>query len=176
MPDDRLGALVRERGPSLVGYAYLLTGELHDAQDLVQEALVHTFSRRRSGANIQWLEAYVRQAILNVFLDGYRKHRRLRGRIHLMADQPARFGQPDAVAACRLDVHAALAVLPARERACVVLRYYGDLSVRELAERLNLTEGTVKRYLSNARQRLGPLLGEADVEHVEVVETEGRGR
>lgn len=174
--DERLTTLVAERSASLVGYAYLLTGDLHEAQDLVQEGLIRTFSRRRSGAEIEWLEAYVRQAILNAFLDAYRKRRRWLGVAHLMSDADTHYGEPDAAAARRIDIHTALGTLPPRERACVVLRHYEDLSIREIAERLTLNEGTVKRYLSNARDRLGPLLAEDDPDHIDVTPTNGRGR
>ena len=165
--DARLSALVQERGPALVGYAYLLAGNVSDAEDLVQEGLIRTFSRRRSGADIEWLEAYVRRAILTAFLDGHRKKRRWLRSVHLF-EGPTSHESPDAAAHQRIDVHAALAGLPPRMRACVVLRHYQDLSVREVAERLGIHEGTVKRHLSDARERLGPLLAADDDDHVPV--------
>ena len=157
--EDELGELARERGPALVGYAYLLTGDLHAAQDLVQEGLVRTFSRRRSGGDVAWLEAYVRRAILHTYLNSYRSSRRWSGVVHLLADSTGE-RPPDAVAADRADVHVALGRLSPRERACIVLRHFEDLTVPEIADRLTLSEGAVKRYLSDARSRLGPLLGE----------------
>ncbi|WP_284329353.1 RNA polymerase sigma factor [Demequina litorisediminis] len=60
--------------------------------------------------------------------------------------------RPDAAEV--LDVRAALARLSPRERACIVLRFYDDLTVPAIAERLGLAEGTVKRYLSDASARL----------------------
>ena len=59
----------------------------------------------------------------------------------------------------RDDVTAALAGLPAEQRAAVVLRYYEDLTVPEVADRMGLGEGTVKRYLSLATRRLEDRLG-----------------
>jgi RNA polymerase sigma-70 factor (ECF subfamily) len=53
------------------------------------------------------------------------------------------------------DVRASLAALSPRERTCVVLRHFDDLSVREIADRLGLAEGSVKRYLSDGLRRLG---------------------
>ena len=162
--EDDLDALARERGPALVGYAYLLTGDLAAAQDLVQEALVRSFARRRAGgSDVDSLEAYTRLCILNVFRDEYRKRRTFLGRRHLLAGDGS-YGAPDAVAADRIDVHAALGRLSPRERACVVLRHYEDLTVPEVAARLALSEGAVKRYLADARRRLGPALSTDDAE------------
>src|SRR5665647_1853395 len=72
--DQQMERLARERGSALVGYAYLLTGELTAAQDLVQEALIRTFSRHRRD-DVEFLEAYVRRAILNTYLNARRRRR-----------------------------------------------------------------------------------------------------
>ncbi len=156
--EQELATFSRERGPALVGYAYLLTGTMQGAEDLVQDGLVRAWSRRRTGSDIAWLEAYVRRAMLNAYLDEYRRHRRWTARTHLVAG-PTTTPAPDSVAGDRIDVATALTHLSPRERACIVLRYYEDLTVREIAERLTLSEGTVKRYLSDAGHRLAPLLG-----------------
>jgi RNA polymerase sigma-70 factor (sigma-E family) len=166
--EDEFDTFARERGPALVGYGYLLTGELHAAQDLVQDAFVRTFARHRAGGDAEKIEAYVRQAMLNVYRDSYRKRRTWFGVRPLVAERAA-YGPPDAVAAARIDVHSALARLSPRERTCVVLRHYEDLTVPEIATRLNLSEGAVKRYLSDARARLGPMLAEGADQHVDVV-------
>lgn len=166
--EQSMEVLARERGPALVGYAYLLTGDLPSAQDLVQDALVHTFSRHRAD-DVEFLEAYVRRAVLNGYLNDRRRSSRWRGRVHLVApvERPA---APDAVAATQADVHAAMARLTPRERACTVLQYFEDLPVKEIAARLDLSEGAVKRYLSDARRRLEPLLGErAERETTDVI-------
>jgi RNA polymerase sigma factor (sigma-70 family) len=62
-----------------------------------------------------------------------------------------------------MDVRSALRELTPRERACIVLRFYDDLTVRQIADHLGLADGTVKRYLSDASARLATLLG-ADVD------------
>ncbi len=174
--DERLAVLVAERGGALIGYAYLVCGRMSEAEDLVQEGLVRTFARRRSGADVRQLEAYVRQAILSAYLDGYRKRRRWAGVAHLFSPETENVGAADTLAVGRADVRDALARLSPRERACVVGRYVDDLSTREVAERLHLSEGAVKRYLSDARARLGELLDEdADEETDEVQVATGRG-
>lgn len=155
---DDLERLARERGPALVGYAYLLTGDVEAARDLVQEALARTFGRPRSLRDDAALEAYVRRAALNVYLDGYRRDRLWGRALHLIA-APETAAAEDARTADHLDVQQALAALTPRERACVVLRFYDDLTVPALADRLGISEGAAKRYLSDAVRRLGMMLG-----------------
>lgn len=172
--EDELDEFARVRGPALVGYAYLLTGELHAAQDLVQDAFVRTFARHRAGTDAEKIEAYVRQAMLNIYRDDYRKRRTWFGVRPLVAERAA-YGPPDVVAADRVDVHAALGRLSPRERACIVLRHYDDLTVPEIASRLAVSEGAVKRYLSDARTRLEPLLDDG-ADDVDVIMLKGTGR
>ncbi|RYV51429.1 sigma-70 family RNA polymerase sigma factor [Pengzhenrongella frigida] len=156
--DRLLGELARERGGALTGYAYLLTGEAAAAEDLVQDALVKVFVRTRSGFTPEVAEAYVRRAILTLYVDGFRRRQRWAAVRHLLVRDDRRDG-PDAAVAVRLDLRAALGVLAPQERACVVLRYYEDLTVPEIAAQLQLAPGTVKRYLSNAVHKLEARLG-----------------
>ncbi len=175
--EDDLEAFVRERGDALVGYAYLLTGHLPTAEDLVQEGLVRTWNRRRTGTDVAWLEAYVRRCIFNAYLDEHRRGRRWRSVAHMVATVEAVPGSgPDAEAADRTTVLAALTHLTPRERACVVLRFYEDLTVHEIAARLDLSDGAVKRYLFNANRTLAPVLGAQDALTTEDVPTTEGGR
>ena len=177
---DDLAELAATRGSALVGYAYLLTGDLDRAQDLVQEALARAFGRPRRGGDLTWVEAYVRRTVLNAFLDGYRRERLWTRSRHLFAvgdDDGARTTTDRLAArtADRVDVQAALATLPPRERACVVLRFYDDLTVPALAERLGISEGAAKRYLSDGVRRLEAALGEV-AEPADVVDVRPSGR
>ncbi len=74
--DDVVAELLATRGRALTRYAYLLCGNAADAEDLVQDALVKTFARRRAGLELDSAEAYVRRAILTLYLDGWRKRGR----------------------------------------------------------------------------------------------------
>lgn len=179
---DDLAELATTRGPALVGYASLLTGNVDRAQDLVQEALARAYGRPRASADLAWTEAYVRRAILNLFLDGYRRDRLWARRRHLFASpadaEPAAAADQLATStADHVDLQAALATLPPRERACVVLRFYDDLTVPDVAARLGISEGAAKRYLSDGVHRLERVLGPVepidadDVAAVETVET-----
>lgn len=154
---ELLEEVIRERRGSLVGYASLYAPDRAGAEDLVQEALVRVFSRSRDLRSLPAAEQYVRQAIRTAFLDMARKDRTWRGRQHLFADDEAARGPEQSVQA-GMDVRAALATLSPRERACVVLRYFDDLTVPDVAAELGVGQGTVKRYLSDATATLRGLL------------------
>ncbi len=174
--DTLIADLVRRRGDGLVRYAFLLTGDVAAAQDLVQDALVKVFVRLRAHPETELAEAYVRRAIVNIYIDGHRRRRRFTDVRHLVATQDEYLG-PDASAS--LDLHAALATLSTQERAAVVLRYFGDLTVAEVADEMGLALGTVKRYLHTAvgklELRLGPLPPSNDGDPL-IVSTAPRGR
>jgi RNA polymerase sigma-70 factor (ECF subfamily) len=156
--DDVVESLIATRGRALTGYAYLLCGNLDDAEDLVQDALVKTFSRRRAGLELDSAEAYVRRAILTVYLDGWRRRGRWAVRLHMVAG-PSSTDGPETPTGDRIDVVAALRRLPPQQRACVVLRFYEDLTVPEIAQRLGVSDGAVKRYLSMGVHSLEGVLG-----------------
>ena len=151
--------LATERYPALLAYATLLGGDRAAAEDLVHDALVKTFSRPRRLRSDHEAEAYVRRAILTIFLDRARGRSRLNRAFARIAERPvAEDASRDVVA--RDAVTAALSALSPRERACTVLRYYDDLPVAEVATRLGIAEGTCKRYLSDAAAKLRAELGD----------------
>lgn len=156
----QLDELCRERRAALIGYATLLTGDRASAEDLVHDALVRTYGRPRGLPNIDAAHAYVRRAVATIYLDRQRSRRRLTAAMPRLAASPT---VPEVDSAGRLDVQEALRSLPPRERACVLLRFYDDLTVPDIADALGLRPGSVKRYLSDGIGRLGELLGTAPV-------------
>ncbi|WP_024285830.1 sigma-70 family RNA polymerase sigma factor [Cellulomonas sp. KRMCY2] len=156
--DHGLAELVSARGRDLTAYAYLLCGDRAAAQDLVQDAIVKVFGRTRAGFVPDVAEAYVRRTMLTLYIDGYRRRRTWAGVRHLVAEHHV-YGSPEASVVDRVDLRAALRTLAPQERATVVLRFYEDLTVPEIAERMGLAPGSVKRYLSNALHRLEAQLG-----------------
>lgn len=168
-----LDEVMRERGSGLLAYARLLTGNDAEAEDVLQDALVRSFSRGRSFTHVNAAEAYVRRAIPSVFIDRLR-HRCTRDtaqeRQAHEQDESISMGDRDAV----LDVRAALATLPARERTCAVLRFYDDLTVPQIAAQLGLADGSVKRYLADASARLAAVLGDVVDRDRVPVETHSR--
>ena len=154
-----VATLVAERGDSLTRYAWLISGSADDAADLVQDALVKTFGRLRNGFTVSSAEAYVRRAILNTWLDGGRRTTRWRRIAHLTAVTDTQESSAPATDS-RLDLSAELAKLTQRERACIVLRYYEDLKVDDIAEWLGISSGAVKRYLSDGLATMAVALAE----------------
>jgi RNA polymerase sigma factor (sigma-70 family) len=145
--------LVAERGDALTRYAYFVSGSREDAADLVQDALVKTFGRLRNGFSVASAEAYVRRAILNTYLDRGRRTTRWRKIAHLTAvSEITESGAEDTES--RIDLHQELRKLTPRERACLVLRYYEDLKVDDIAATLELSSGAVKRYLSDGLSKM----------------------
>lgn len=154
--ESAFGELLVARGSALRSYAYLLTGDTAAASDLVQDALLRVFSRLRVGTDVVQLEGYVRRAMLNQYVDGRRRAKLWRDARHLLVNPPV---HEDADVTTADEVRQALSTLSPKQRACVVLRYYEDLTVLEIADQLGCAEGTVKRHLADARAKLAAQLG-----------------
>ena len=170
-----LEQLVQERYGTLVGWATLLCGSREDAQDLLQDALMATFSSRARFSTLPEAEQYVRRAVATRSIDAARRRVRERAAIGTMAGwaSPAAPG----VEGHHLpaDVLRALAGLTQRERACVVLRHLEDLGVRETAQLLGISDGAVKRYTSDGVARLDALLGGVTAADHETLPVHPRG-
>jgi RNA polymerase sigma-70 factor (sigma-E family) len=152
---------VRARSGALLQVAYLLVGDRHAAEDLLQEVLAQVFVRWRRVRTSP--EAYTRRALVNRAASRWR--RRSRRPEQALGDlDPA---QPDGAedVVIRETVLAALRALPLRQRAAVVLRYLADLPVAEVAEALGCSEGTVKSHTWRGVAHLRQILSAAD-EHV----------
>jgi RNA polymerase sigma-70 factor (sigma-E family) len=155
--DDTFEAYFAERVAGLRRFAYLLTGNWHDAEDVVQAAFVRLFSvwhRVRPDT----ADAYVRQVLVNVFLSSKRGQR---GRERPVAVVPDR-AVADTGADDRVAVGNALGTLTPSQRAVVVLRFWEGLSVAETAAALGVSAGTVKSQLHRAVTAMRPQLREED--------------
>lgn len=149
--EDEFRALYVARAPALRRTAFLLCGDWHQAEDLVQVSFAKLYASWRRAERP---EAYVRQVLVRSWVDETRRPWR---RERSVADLPE-------VAMTDVEDHrevlrAALAQVPARQRACLVLRFFEDLSVTETARVLGCTEGNVKSQTSrglDALRRLVP--------------------
>ncbi|MDH6519187.1 RNA polymerase sigma-70 factor (sigma-E family) [Streptomyces sp. SAI-208] len=160
--EDRFQEFVRARWSHLVRTAYLLTGDAHHAEDLTQTALAKAYRSWRRVSRSDNPEAYVRRMLVTCNSDRFRKRR---VKESLTDAPPERAGRDEAVA--RVDergvLMAALAQLPPRQRAVVVMRYWEDLSEAEAAEVLGCSQGTVKSQASKGLAKLRTYPGLAQV-------------
>ena len=157
--DEHLEPLLEQRYPALLAYGRVLcAGDQSSAEDLVQDAIVRAFASTRAFASAHHAENYIRKAMVSASVDGWRRRGR-QARAYSRSAESAVVPGADAQAVAVTDVERALGQLSPRERACVVLRFYDDLSVAQVAQRLGLADGTVKRYLADASARLADTLG-----------------
>jgi RNA polymerase sigma-70 factor (sigma-E family) len=159
--EQTLAGLASQHGPALKRHAFLLCGHEAEADDLVQEALVRAFTRPPRVPRPEAAEAYVRAIMVNLFIDGARRRSRW-SRVAPLLRPAGMTPDPADQVSDRDAMLTALRSLSPRQRACVVLRYYQDLPVAEVAAVLGVGEGTVKRYLSEAMSRVAVRLSSAE--------------
>ena len=141
--DARLGALLR--------YAVMLTGDPHQAQDLVQETMVRVQLHWRRVARSDVPERYVRRMLTNQFIDWRRGSWALRVLLRGEVDDSVPATADHAQSTVDRDqIRSWLSRLPRRQRAALVLRYYEDLPDGEIAEILGCAVGTVRSSISRA--------------------------
>lgn len=155
--EEEYREFVGSRAASLHRTAYLLCGDWHLANDLVQETFVHTlrYWRRVQRAGNQ--NAYVTRILINEFKRHWRRYGQLPVRADIDRPEAAIPDVSDEVVN-RADLLRALLTLPARQRATVVLRYLEGMSERETAAVMRCSEGTVKSQTSRALNTLGGCL------------------
>jgi RNA polymerase sigma-70 factor (sigma-E family) len=148
---DEYDQFVVTLSPRLLRSAYLLTRDWAAAEDLLQTALAKAwFAWRRLD---EWPEAYVRKIMFHTYASWWRRGS--------FAESPTAGLDPQQRATDhhaevddRDQVWRALGRLPRRQRAVLVLRYYEDLSVADIAVILDISEGTVKSQTARALARL----------------------
>ncbi len=146
--DAEFREFVRNRGTPLHQSAYLLCGDWHLADDVVQDTLIKAYQHWKRVRQADNPEAYVRRILINEVRGRWRRRER--------SVPVAEFSVEPSVADASEDVARrdgllkALVTLPLRQRATVVLRYLEGLSERETAAALGCSEGTVKSQSSRA--------------------------
>jgi RNA polymerase sigma-70 factor (sigma-E family) len=145
----------------LVLQLYPLTGDLSEAQDVVQEAFVRLIASPRRAATLDNPEAWLRTVAINLARSRWRRKKVLQRLLGKFEAEPAEVpgATPDHVA-----LIAALRTLPAGQREAIALHHLADLPVTEVAQILQVSEGTVKSRLSRGRTALAGLLGESSTE------------
>jgi len=157
--DGDFTTYVVQRRPQLYRLAYLLCGDAHRAEDIVQVALAKLYGAWDRASRLEGIDAYVRRIVVNSHLDETRRpwrRERLRDREQLDVPVPAPLGVEETDA-----LWAALWALPEGQRRVVVLRHYWGLSVEETARDLGISTGTVKSQTSLAVHELRRVLDPA---------------
>lgn len=152
-----LAELFRQHYPSLVRIALAMTADRELAQELAQEAFVRGWRRLDRLRDPAGAPAYLRKTLVNLARRSLQ--RRLLELRHRLIKTEGR-DEPDH--ARRLVVVEALRKLPPRQRACIALRYYEDLSEQQTARILGVSVGTVKSQTHKALKNLEPVLGVSD--------------
>jgi RNA polymerase sigma-70 factor (sigma-E family) len=156
---EEYAELIAARAPALLRLAVVLTGDRTEAEDLLQATLLRTQRHADRIAVMAAPAAYLRTALVHEHVSGLRRLGRrvgtsaLEGHDRQAADEAAAVDRRDAT--WRL-----LATLPRQQRAVLALRYYEDLSDRQIAEALGCSEQTVRSNASRALTKLRTRLTE----------------
>jgi len=152
---DEFDAFVRARKPALLRAAYLLTGDQHLGEDLVQSALARThrsWQRLNDSGNA---EAYTRKIMYHLQVSFWRRRKVAEVLPGELPDrQRSRLAEDSGQITLRITLRAALLRLTAKQRAVLVLRFFEDRSEVEAAESLGVSVGTVKSQTFKALARL----------------------
>jgi RNA polymerase sigma-70 factor (sigma-E family) len=156
--DAEFSAYFATRRQRLMRTAYLLTGDHHAAEDLVQTALARVYVAWRRLQRDGAIDAYVRRTMINAHLGLWRRAwRRLEHSTDQVPDKAAPAGERSVVDE---RVREAIRSLAPRQRAVVVLRYYEDLSEADIADALGCSTGTVKSTAARSLAKLRKYLEE----------------
>ncbi len=160
--EQEFDCFAAEVSDPLLRAGHLMTGDARDAEDLVQETLLRVARRWKRVRSMDHPAAYARRVLINLVL--HDADRRTRERTELWPQEGAADTADESSARALLEVDDlaefrwALAQLPTRQRAVLVLRYWADLPVAEVADILGCSEGTVKSTASRAAARLASTL------------------
>ncbi|GIG57822.1 RNA polymerase sigma factor [Longispora fulva] len=155
---------VAARSPALLRTAYLLVGDWHRAEDLLQTSLTKTYLAWRRLGEIDAVEPYVRKVLVNTATSWWRR-RWLGERPADVLPEVAGPDESDDLVA-RDALWRQVRLLPTRQRAVLVLRYYEDQTEAETARLLGVSVGTVKSQTSRALGTLRGRLGDRTLEGV----------
>lgn len=146
-----LDDLYRETHQRMVRLAFMLTSDTGVAEELVQEAFVRVW---RAWDRVDNGPAFLRTTVVNLAQSALRRRSlEMRHRVKRIDDAV------EIDPGVRIDVLRAVGQLPIRQRTCVALRFYEDLSEAETAEVMGISVGAVKSQTHKALQRLGSLMG-----------------
>jgi RNA polymerase sigma-70 factor (sigma-E family) len=160
---DDFEEFVRSRSSGLARVAYLLTGDTHLAEELLQDVLARVVDRWPAIVRGGDPEPYVRRVLYNRAVDGWR-HRRRHVSLERLAHDPREelkaLADDAEIVARRVALRDALARLTPRQRAVLILRFYEDYTEVRAAAVLGCSVNTVKSQIRHALERLRALAPE----------------
>jgi RNA polymerase sigma-70 factor (sigma-E family) len=154
--DEEFVEFAATSAPRLRRAAFLLCGDWHTAEDLAQTALAKVFVSWRKVRRQDAAHAYATRTLVNSYL----ADKRLRRSKEIPTDTIPESAATPPAPETRILVLDALATLPPRSRAAVVLRYWDDLSVDQAADVLGCSPGTIKSLSARALDKLRTVLGD----------------
>jgi RNA polymerase sigma-70 factor (sigma-E family) len=154
--DEVFTDFVRAHSAGLARVAYLMTGSTEAAEDLLQTALASAYARWGSLDDVEHALRFVRSQLATT--NTLWRRRKASSEL-VVADVPDR-AAPDHAGGtvARSEMLAALATLPTKQRAVIVLRYYGDLTEQQVADALGCSLGTVKTHASRGMKQLSKIV------------------
>lgn len=156
---DDFDEFVTGRGRALLRFAYVLSGDAHLAEDLVQEVLARLHRRWDRISAMDNAEAYVRTAIVRQFLS-WRRRRAYREAVLAEVPEPPPSDGPEHRILARDQMWQLLRGLPRAQRAVLVLRFYCDLPDEEIAALLGCGKSTVRSQAARALAQMRTTLGQ----------------
>ncbi len=154
--DAQVAALFDRHYTPMCRLAYVILGDAHQAEEVVMDALLKTFTGWGRLRDVERSDTYLKRAVVNGCRSRIRR-RAVEARVNALAHGRDRVVEPPwdpERSETRRTVWDAVKTLPERQRACVVLRYLEDLPEAEIAMILDCSVGTVKSQLSKARSKL----------------------
>lgn len=154
--DEQIALLFDEHFGRLRDLAYMILGDRSLAEEIVMEAFLKTFTGWGRIRDIERADAYLRRAVVNLCRSKIRRktvEARSNAITYRREERRAPDWDPEIHEESR-ELWRAVRDLPARQRACIVLRYAEDLPEQEIADILDCSVGTVRSQLSRARRKL----------------------
>jgi RNA polymerase sigma-70 factor (sigma-E family) len=159
--DEMVALLWQQHHVRLVRLAAGLTGDMGAAEEIVQDAFTTLLGRWRLLRDPAAGHAYLQRVVINAARRRWQR-RQFLDRVSTLVARPAPADDRDI--ALQLDLLAALARLPYSKRACLLLRYYADLSQAEVAQVMGVSLGTVKSQTAKGLRQLAAVLDETPSE------------
>jgi RNA polymerase sigma-70 factor (sigma-E family) len=142
--------------PGLWSVAFAMVGDAHLAEEIVMESFVRVSASWRRVRRLDYPPGYLKKIVINLCRSKLRR-RAIELRVNALTqrrNERELHGWESTGSDTRLDLMKAIGQLPPRQRACVVLRYFDDMTDHQIAETLDCSVGTVKSHLFRARRTL----------------------